>query len=151
MVQSPRSRLYSRIFILSDLVPNVSESLLRLPYEPLKDASIKHTTLKCVFLLAIATGRRRGYIHSLSTLPHCLRWSRDRSSVTLLTDPSYLAKNQVRNFIPDHIKIPSLASVVGPDDRDRYLCPLRALGFYLDKTKGARSEISPISPHHGRA
>jgi len=111
---------------------------MRPPYEPLSGACLKHITLKCVFLLALASGRRRGDIHALSVL----RWSRGYSSVSLNTDPNFLAKNQLHDFVPEAICILSLSSVVGNCKRDRILCPIRALHFYLDKMKGGRGSRS---------
>ena len=37
----------------------VLEALSKPPYEPLREGSLKHLTLKTVFLLAVASGRRR--------------------------------------------------------------------------------------------
>ncbi|PJE78317.1 hypothetical protein CI610_02751 [invertebrate metagenome] len=121
----------------------VLDSLTRSPYEPLASASVKFLFWKTVFLIALASGRRRSEIHALSSSPSCLRWSRNYSLVTLLTDPSFLAKNQVPNFSPDPIKIPALKAVSGPNDQDLLLCPCRALKFYLDKTKGGRQGPRP--------
>ena len=114
----------------------VLDFLLRGPYEPLNRASVRHVTLKTVFLFALASGRRRGEIHAFSTTPACLRWSRGYSSVTLCTEPTFLAKNQVPTFSPEPVQIPSSDSVVGQSDLDRLLCPVRTVKFYLDKTKG---------------
>jgi len=116
----------------------VLESLLGEPYEPLQEADIKFLTYKCVFLLTLATGRRRGDVHALSMSPSCLRWAKDYSWVTIATDPVFVAKNQLANFSPEPVKIPSLANIVGRADRDRLLCPVRSLRFYLAKTKGGR-------------
>ncbi|VDI81493.1 Hypothetical predicted protein [Mytilus galloprovincialis] len=65
------------------------------PFEPLHSASFKFLSYKCCFLIALATGRRRSEIHALSISESCLRFASDKSSVTLLTDPSFLAKNQL--------------------------------------------------------
>ncbi|CAG2195874.1 unnamed protein product [Mytilus edulis] len=65
------------------------------PFEPLHSASLKFLSYKCCFLIALATGRRRSEIHALSISESCLRFAADKSSVTLLTDPSFLAKNQL--------------------------------------------------------
>ena len=114
----------------------VLDSLTKAPYEPMCNVSLKFLTLKTVFLIALASGRRRSEVHALSCLPSCLRWSRDFSAVSLVTDPAFLAKNQVPGFSPEPIRIPSLSSVVGSSGNDSLLCPCRALRFYLDKTRG---------------
>ena len=122
----------------------VLDSLTRAPYEPLGEASLKFLTFKTVFLMALASGRRRSEVHAFSSLPSCLRWSRGYSAVSLVTDPAFLAKNQVPGFSPEPVRIPSLSSVVGSSDSDRLLCPCRALRFYLDKTKGGRGSRSRL-------
>jgi len=114
----------------------VLDSLLGVPYEPLHRADLKFLTYKCVFLLALATGRRRGDIHALSMNPSCLRWAKDYSWVKIATDPTFVAKNQLAHFSPEPVQIPSLSKTVGNGDRDRLLCPVRSLRFYLDKTRG---------------
>ena len=43
----------------------VLEALSKPPYEPLREASFKHLTLKTVFLLAIASAGRRSELHAL--------------------------------------------------------------------------------------
>ncbi|XP_069128666.1 uncharacterized protein [Argopecten irradians] len=122
----------------------VLESLKGAPYEPLGSVSLKFLTFKTVFLLALASGRRRSDIHALSVHSSCLRWARDSSAVTLLTDPAFLAKNQVPGFSPDPIRIPSLTVSVESEENDQLLCPCRALRFYLDKTRGGRGTRSRL-------
>jgi hypothetical protein len=56
---------------------------------------LKFLSYKCCFLLALASGRRQSEVHAFSTSNSCLRFSRDKSSVTLLTDPAFLGKNQI--------------------------------------------------------
>jgi hypothetical protein len=46
-------------------------------------------------VLAHALGRRRSEVHAFSASNSCLRFSRDKSSVTLLMDPAFLGKNQI--------------------------------------------------------
>ena len=48
----------------------VSEALSKPPYEPLREASLKHLTLKTVFLLAIASEGRRSKLQALVFDPH---------------------------------------------------------------------------------
>lgn len=122
----------------------VLNSLTKAPYEPLSSASLKFLTLKTVFLVTLASGRRRSEVHALSCLQSCLRWSRGFSAVTLVTDPAFLTKNQVPGFSPEPIRIPSLPSVPGCSDEDKLLCPCRALRVYLDKTRGGRGSRSRL-------
>jgi hypothetical protein len=59
----------------------------------------------------------------------CLRFNRDQSAVALLTDPSFLGKNQIPSKEP--IFIPALPS----DSSSDLLLPIRTLKMYLDKTE----------------
>ncbi|VDI20410.1 Hypothetical predicted protein [Mytilus galloprovincialis] len=97
------------------------------PFEPLHSASLKFLSYKCCFLIALATGRRRSEIHALSISESCLRFAADKSSVTLLTDPSFLAKNQLPDKGSGLITIPALP----PTADNQVLCPVRSLLWYL--------------------
>ncbi|CAG2193387.1 unnamed protein product [Mytilus edulis] len=82
-----------------------------------------------------ASGRRRSEIHAFSTADYCLRFNRDKSSVTLLTDPAFLAKNQIPGRGSEPIVIPAL-----PDDSSsKVLCPIRVLLLYLQRTRSLRT------------
>ncbi|KAL5008232.1 hypothetical protein ScPMuIL_013813 [Solemya velum] len=84
---------------------------------------------------ALASGRRRSEIHALSISDSCLRFTRNRSSVTLLTDPAFLGKNQIPDKGATHIVIPAL-----PDNSDSLaLCPVRILTAYLSISSTIRS------------
>ena len=64
-----------------------------------------------------------------------MRFSRNRSSVTLLTDPAFLGKNQIPDRGAEPIFIPAL-----PENSDSHsLCPVRILTAYLSRTKSLRS------------
>jgi hypothetical protein len=65
------------------------------PFEPAEEVDLKFLSYKCCFLLALASCRRRSEVHAFSTSNSCLRFSGDKSSVTLLTDPAFLGKNQI--------------------------------------------------------
>ncbi|CAG2223397.1 unnamed protein product [Mytilus edulis] len=83
----------------------------------------------------LATGRRRSEIHALSISESCLRFAADKSSVTLLTDPSFLAKNQLPDKGSGLITIPALP----PTADNQVLCPVRALLVYLASSAKLRS------------
>ncbi|VDI25336.1 Hypothetical predicted protein [Mytilus galloprovincialis] len=85
--------------------------------------------------LPLATGRRRSEIHALSISESCLRFAADKSSVTLLTDPSFLAKNQLPDKGSGLITIPALP----PTADNQVLCPVRALLVYLASSAKLRS------------
>ena len=94
----------TRALVLS----SVLETLASSPFEPLQSCTLKNLTLKTVFLISLASGRRRGAIQALSTatghinfLPHGVR---------LIPQRSFLAKNQTIDFLPHPIFIPKILS-----------------------------------------
>ena len=115
-------------------------ALTKAPFEPLKDASLKTLTFKTVFLMALASGKRRGEVHSwtYSSLRHKPQWK----EVTISPSPAFLAKNQLASDGPDLLKpvvIPALKPFLSSDlTEDMTLCPVRALRYYLDRTKDLR-------------
>ena len=85
-------------------------------------------------MLALASGRRRSEIHAFSVSDSCLRLNKNKSSVTLLTDPRFLGKNQ----IPDRVAEPVIIPALPEDASSRLSCPIRILSIYLDRTKNYR-------------
>lgn len=112
----------------------VLKALQLSPFEPLSSTSFQHLSYKCCFLLALASGRRRSEIHAFSISESCMRFTADKTSVTLLTDPSFLAKNQLADKGSGIITIPSLPAVAG----DKTLCPVRTLLEYLSRSSRLR-------------
>ena len=111
------------------------------PFEPLSSATLKCVTLKTIFLLAIASGRRRNGLQALSCDSGHIRW--DPSGVVLIPHPGFLAKNESQNYMAKRIYLPKMStfsSVKG----DRLLCPRRALSYYLTKTKMLRKLIKQL-------
>ena len=131
---------------LRNPVPNwdlslVLNVLLKDPFEPLQKAHLKLLTYKTVFLLALASGKRRSEIHALSFAS--LAWSADGLTAFFKVVPSFLAKTQLASAPPLAFSIASLDKVLGQGmEEDRLLCPIRALKVYLDRTKGLRRNTS---------
>ena len=113
--------------------------LTKPPFEPLSEAPLKWLTYKTVFLLALASGKRRSEIHAWT---HSSVSSRRNWSEVTLSPPAFLAKNQLALDGPDSIKlvvIPALTMMLDSSlVEDKSLCPVRALKVYLDKTKSMR-------------
>ena len=118
----------------------VLHQLTKAPFEPLRKASLKHLTFKTVFLLALGSGKRRSEIHAwlYKNVRHQENWSQ----VSLYPSPSFLSKNQLARDGPASVApvvIPALAPTLDRSlSKDRSLCPVRALRYYLDKTKDLR-------------
>ena len=114
---------------------------MKSPFEPLASATLKFVTLKTIFLLAIASGRRRNGLQALSCDSGHIRW--DPSGVVLIPHPGFLAKNESQNYMAKRIYLPKMStfsSVKG----DRLLCSRRALSYYLTKTKKLRKLIKQL-------
>ena len=112
----------------------VLSALTLTPFEPAEEVDLKFLSYKCCFLLALASGRRRSEIHAFSTSSSCLRFSKDKSSVTLLTDPAFLGKNQIPDKGAEPIYIPALSV----DSDSVSLCLVRILSIYLTRTASLR-------------
>ena len=115
-------------------------SLSEAPFEPLKDASLKILTFKTVFLMALASGKRRGEVHAwtFSSLRHKPHWK----EVTISPSPAFLAKNQLASDCPDSLKpvvLPAFKPFLSSDlTGDMTLYPVRALRYYLDRTSALK-------------
>ena len=136
------------------------QALTRSPFEPMNEATLEYVTKKTVFLVALGSGRRRSEIHAMSADKDCLRFAADKSKVTLLTSPGFLAKNQPPDFESPQVVIPALSPQFDRGEPERLLCPVRALRFYLEAAlkvrKGRKTLFVPfkegttgeIRPHH---
>ena len=118
----------------------VLHQLTKAPFEPLKEASLKHLTFKSVFLLALGSGKRRSEIHAWQH--RNIRHQSDWAKVSLFPSPSFLSKNQLAKEGPESVApvvIPALAPTLDRSLKsDRTLCPVRALRYYLDRTSDLR-------------
>ena len=118
----------------------VLNALSKPPFEPMAEAQLKWLTLKTVFLVTLASGKRRSEIHAL--VFNNIKYNKSEDSYSLGICPSFVAKNQVTRKLNESlrsIKIIGLRKRVCPDmSQERSLCPVRALSFYLDRTKSLR-------------
>ena len=118
----------------------VLHQLTKPPFEPIKEASLKHLTFKTVFLLALGSGKRRSEIHAWQN--RNIRHQSDWSKVSLYPSPSFLSKNQLAKEGPDSVALVVIPALAPTLDRslkaDRSLCPVRALRYYLDRTSDLR-------------
>ena len=107
----------------------VLHQLTKAPFEPLREASLKHLTFKTAFLLALGSGKRRSEIHAWQHKN--IRHQTDWSKVSLYPSPSFLSKKQLAKEGPGSVApvgIPALAPTLDKSLKsDRSLCPVRAL------------------------
>jgi integrase len=124
----------------------VLDSLSKPPYEPLATADRKALTLKTCFLLFLASGSRCSEIHALD-IKHIVQKEKWKV-VTLSPHPKFLPKNfnyttGGRNF--EGFQIEALKHRLGPGlEQEASLCPVRALRFYLDRTKPLRGDNTQL-------
>ena len=115
-------------------------ALTKPPLEPLKEVNLKILTFKTVFLMTLASGRRRGEVHAwtFKSLKHKTGWK----EVTVAPSTVFLAKNQLALDGPSVVQsvvIPTLKPTLDqPLTEDMTLCPVRSLRYYIDKTKDLR-------------
>ena len=135
-----RDRPKGRRGVPSWNLSQVLHQLTKAPFEPLREASLKHVTFKTVFLLALGSGKRRSEIHAWQHKN--IRHQSDWSKVSLVPSPSFLSKNQLAKEGPESVApvvIPALAPTLDRSLKsDRSLCPIRALRYYLDRTSDIR-------------
>ena len=108
---------------------------------------LKWRTLKCVFLLALASARRRSYLHALSIAPGRCVFVRGNAQrqlvVSLLPEPGFLAKNQLPTQAPEWIMVPGIAHL-NPMEPEKMLCPVRQLKLYIrdsERIRGGRQRM----------
>ena len=129
----------------------VLESLTRAPYEPIADCDLELITQKVFFLCCLAAGRRRGDM--LAIQHNRLAWYKDGQVVHLQPYPGYVPKapscaEGQRRYNP--VIISSLHPLIGHDreEAEYALCPVRALKWYLDRTKDRRSGACRLFLNH---
>ena len=106
----------------------------------MKDTDPKHLTLKTAFLLALASGKHRSEIHA--KVSNLGQWKK----VALFPSPDFIAKSQLAregSQSVSRVTIPALTTIVDRQFRkDRTLCLVRALRYYLDRTKDLKGSRS---------
>ena len=79
----------------------VLEALSKPPYEPRREASFKHLTLKTVFLLSMASAGRRSELQALVFDPQYIHFKPKGAGVTLYFTPEFMRKKQRPNQVND--------------------------------------------------
>ena len=85
----------------------VLQALTKPPFEPIAKCELKFLTLKTVFLVALASGRRRSELHALCFDSHHFRQNQDQSMVTLYPDLEFVAKTQALDAVAEPYKAQS--------------------------------------------
>ena len=107
---------------------NLLLSFLKSDYfEPLETANPIRLTQKALFLILLASGRRKGEVANLS---RDSRWT--GNSLKLFWIPGFLPKHHTPDFQPD---CPSVSALVSNRETDTFLCPVRAYRIYLERSQ----------------
>ena len=121
---------------------NLLQVLLQLTKapEPMRKASLKHLTFKTVFLLALGSGKRRSEIHAwlYKNIRH--QESYRKVSLPFAHLPVQESAGSGRSFLCGPSSLPALAPTLDKSlKKDKRLCPVRVLCYYLDWTKDLRT------------
>ncbi|KAJ8034258.1 hypothetical protein HOLleu_21019 [Holothuria leucospilota] len=130
------SRPALKLLVPSCSINGVLQALAQKPYEPLHLCPLELLTRKVLFLVAAASARRRSCLQALSVRPGHVRF--ENHGVRLIPDHQFLARNQTLTFLPGDIFIPEISSASSVPE-DRKWCPVRALKWYLHRTKEVRA------------
>ena len=103
------------------------EALSKPQYEPLREASFKHLTLKTVFLLAMASAGRRSELQALRFDQNYIQF-KPKGACVLYFSPEFMRKNQKPNQVNDPWYIPAVPT--GKSEFGTPNCPVRALRYY---------------------
>jgi hypothetical protein len=118
----------------------VLDAMRRPPFETLKAISLANLTFKTIFLLALASGKRRGELHALL---HKGSGVSDRKDCFVLSfDRKFLAKTQRLGHPSQRaLSVPALPYC---ERLERCLCPVRALQAYDLRVSAARLSASAV-------
>ena len=111
--------------------------LARVPFEPIGTCDFKYLTSKTAFLVLLGSACRRSELHALDyqTLQHDPHWK----WVDLFTLPGFWAKHQASDTDPSRSRVYRLQAMDSTLDRkERLICPVRALKWYVTRTAVAR-------------
>ena len=73
------------------------------PFEPLKEASLKHLTFKTLFLLTLRSGKFRSKINALMNMS--IRYQTDIFKVSLYPSPNFLSTNHLAKERPECVAL----------------------------------------------
>ncbi|KAK0139792.1 hypothetical protein N1851_023293 [Merluccius polli] len=131
-------------------LPLVLQVLCKPPFEPVE---LKWLSMKTAFLLAMASDKRVGELHTLSISRECLHWSPDGTGVTLWPNPSFLPKTFSASYVNQPLSLAALTPPTedgGQTHGETLLCPVRTLRAYIEMTAGFRQSDLLFVCHTGR-
>jgi hypothetical protein len=132
-----RRRPQARIRNLDWDLLKVLSALIESPFEPPRFDTIEQrqlTSWKTCFLLAFACTKRASEISAFTRDKRDLIF--ETKGVWLRTIPGFLPKTQAPQIDPKPFLVPAHDSFSGRDNKDRLLCPVCMLKYYLNFTNG---------------
>ena len=111
-----------------------------------KNISLELLSYKTAFLVALATGARGSELVALSRASHNLEFSTLASGAkhaSIRMVPKFIPKNQWPEIIPEPMKFPGIAHLF-PNEPERLLCPVRALGLYIVRSAERAQDDSQV-------
>ena len=128
----------------------VLQSLTGAPYEPLRTCDERFLAQKTLFLLALASAKRIGELHTLS---YHVSHSRGWAEVSFSFVPGFVAKTQDPSSLASRFEgytVPALPNARN-NRNGRLLCPVRAVRCYLDCTAAHRPLCERLFVTAGRS
>ena len=108
-------------------------------FEPLNSVPIKELTKKTLFLLTMALAKRVSEMQAISCE---VGFTQEGAVVSLILTFRAKNDNKVRR-LPRSFVVKSLSQLVGHEE-ERKLCPVRALRYYLERTKSLRGNTKNL-------
>ncbi|KAL2077870.1 hypothetical protein ACEWY4_027374 [Coilia grayii] len=111
------------------------------PFEPIQSIPIRLLSIKTALLLALASAKRVGEVHAMSSHPSCINFADNDMMVTLLPRPGFIPKvlstAARQRLVLTAFSPPPFES----DEAERIhsLCPVRALRAYISHTQSWRN------------
>ncbi|XP_030000932.1 uncharacterized protein LOC115426842 [Sphaeramia orbicularis] len=135
----------------------VLDALSHHPFEPIEVVGLRFLSVKTALLLSLTTAKRVSDLQALSVHPSCLQLAPGRAKACFRPNPAFVPKVMEPSYRCPTLELlafhpPPFSSE--EDERLHTLCPVRALGVYVDRTAGFRRTnqlfVSWATPHKGR-
>ena len=116
------------------------------PFEPMVNASFSGYHLQNFHSFSFAAPRRCSESQALAVGPHIVCFLPNRG-VNLFFRPGFLAKNERPSFSAEPIFVPTI-SLSSSVHEDRLWCSVRALRYYLRRSKSLRGPTEQLFYYH---
>ncbi|KAL3979316.1 patched 2 [Sarotherodon galilaeus] len=135
----------------------VLDALSHHPFEPIGAVGLKFLSLKTTLLLALTTAKRVSKLQALSIHPSCLQLALGLTKARLRPNPAFVPKVLETSYRCSTVELLAFHPPPFSSETEQglnTLCPVRALGTYVDRTAGFRKSeqlfVSWASSHKGR-